>query len=82
MVDELLSFAWGIVNQIGNDVTGTLIFVVTGAMTRISYMLVDRVSRTAGRKAISNEGLLMSLSVIGGFIIGVAWAVLLSGRVP
>ena len=28
----LLSFSWGIINQIGNDVTGTLIFVVTGAM--------------------------------------------------
>ena len=37
----LLSFAWGIINQIGNIVTGTLIFVVTGAMTRISTMIVD-----------------------------------------
>jgi uncharacterized membrane protein YoaK (UPF0700 family) len=28
----LLSFSWGIINQVGADVTGTLIFVVTGAM--------------------------------------------------
>ena len=28
----LLSFAWGIINSVGSEVTGTLIFVVTGAM--------------------------------------------------
>jgi hypothetical protein len=28
----LLSISWGIINQAGTDVTGTLIFVVTGAM--------------------------------------------------
>jgi uncharacterized membrane protein YoaK (UPF0700 family) len=36
----LLSFSWGIINQIGNDVTGTLIFVVTGAM--VSQKRCDR----------------------------------------
>ena len=28
----LLSFSWGIINSVGSEVTGTLIFVVTGAM--------------------------------------------------
>merc|ERR1719491_2340545 len=65
----LLSFAWGIINSVGSEVAGTLIFVVTGAMTRLTNMVVDRVSRTAGRKRISKEGALMSLSVIGGFIV-------------
>ena len=31
----LLSLAWGIVNSVGSEVTGTLIFVVTGAMVSL-----------------------------------------------
>ncbi|KAL7524136.1 hypothetical protein ACHAWF_000823, partial [Thalassiosira exigua] len=38
----LLSFSWGIVNSVGSEVTGTLIFVVTGAM--VSYAFVFYVS--------------------------------------
>lgn len=45
-------------------------------------MIVDRISRSAGRKMIPKEGLLMSLSVIGGFILGAAWSVFLSVRAP
>jgi hypothetical protein len=45
-------------------------------------MIVDRISVTAGRKKIPKEGLLMSLSVIGGFILGAAWSALLSVRAP
>lgn len=78
----LLSFSWGIINSVGSEVTGTLIFVVTGAMTRLSNFMVDRISRTAGRKKIPKEGMLMSLSVIGGFILGAAWSVFLSIRAP
>ena len=78
----LLSFAWGIVNSVGSEVCGTLIFVVTGAMTRVSNMIVDRISRTAGRKKIAKEGMLMSLSVISGFILGAAWCAILSIKAP
>lgn len=45
-------------------------------------MIVDRISRTAGRKKIPREGLFMSLSVIGGFILGSAWSVFLSLKAP
>jgi len=45
-------------------------------------MIVDRISRTAGRKKIPKEGMLMSLSVIGGFILGAAWSAFLSTRAP
>ena len=75
---SLLSFAWGIINQIGNDVTGTLTFVVTGAMTRISTMTVDRLSRTAGRKTMPKDNLSLALSVIIGFILGAAWSACVS----
>lgn len=78
----LLSFAWGIINSVGSEVTGTLIFVVTGAMTRFANMMVDRISSTAGRKKIPKDGMLMSLSVIGGFILGAAWSALLSKTAP
>lgn len=78
----LLSFAWGIINSVGSEVTGTLIFVVTGAMTRVANMIVDRMSRTAGRKKIPKEGFLMSMSVIGGFTMGAAWSAILSLKAP
>ncbi|KAL9182868.1 hypothetical protein ACHAXT_004147 [Thalassiosira profunda] len=78
----LLAGSWGIINSVGSQVTGTLIFVVTGAMTRFSNMIVDRISRTAGRKKIPKEGFLMSLSVIGGFILGSAWSALFSKTAP
>ena len=78
----MLSFSWGIINSVGSEVSGTLIFVVTGAMTRISNMIVDRISRTAGRKKISKEAMLMSLSVIGGFWLGAGWSVWLCKRLP
>jgi len=78
----LLSFAWAIINSVGSEVTGTLMFVVTGAMTRLSNMIVDRISRTAGRKKIPKEGFLMSLSVIGGFILGAGWSAFLTKKAP
>ena len=78
----LLSFAWGIINRIGNIVTGTLIFVVTGAMTRISTMIVDRLSQSAGHKSISKDNLLLPLCVILGFIFGAGWSVFISVHMP
>ena len=45
-------------------------------------MVVDNVSRTAGRKKIPKEGFLMSLSVIGGFFLGAFWSVFLNHKVP
>lgn len=32
----LLSLAWGVINSVGSEVTGTLIFVVTGAMVSLT----------------------------------------------
>ena len=45
----LLSFAWGIVNSVGSEVTGTLIFVVTGAM--VSFLAPLRFERLAPERA-------------------------------
>ena len=45
-------------------------------------MIVDRISRTAGRKKIPREGILMSLSVIFGFILGAAWSAFLMTNAP
>ena len=78
----MLAFSWGIINSVGSEVTGTLVFVVTGAMTRFSNMIVDRISRTAGRKKITQEAIMMSLSVIGGFWLGAGWSVWLNKNAP
>jgi hypothetical protein len=45
-------------------------------------MLVDRVSTTAGNTPIPKEGMLMSLSVIFGFILGSGWSVFLNNVAP
>ena len=45
----LLSFAWGIVNSVGSEVTGTLIFVVTGAM--VSFLAPLRFERLNPERA-------------------------------
>ena len=45
-------------------------------------MLVDRISSTAGSKSIPMAGFLMNISVIGGFILGAAWAALLALKAP
>ena len=50
--------------------------------TRISNMLVDRISSKAGNKPIPKEGLVLSLSVILGFILGAGWSVLLNNFAP
>lgn len=78
----LLSFAWGIINSVGSEVTGTLVFVLTGGMTRMTNMVVDRVSSTAGHKKIPKDGFLMSSGVIGGFVAGAAWCTYFSKISP
>jgi hypothetical protein len=45
-------------------------------------MVVDRLSSTAGNKPISKEGMLMSFSVILGFILGAGWSVFLNHVAP
>jgi len=78
----ILSFCWAIINGVGSEVTGNLVFVVTGAFTRLSNMIVDRISRTAGRKKIQKDGIMMALSVIFGFFVGALWSVFLDQKVP
>jgi len=45
-------------------------------------MLVDRISSTAGNTPLPKEGMLMSLSVILGFILGAGWSVFLNTVAP
>jgi uncharacterized membrane protein YoaK (UPF0700 family) len=56
--------------------TGTLTFVITGHMTRITNQVVDRLSRTAGRKelisAATKKEMVVILSFFGGAMMGCA----------
>lgn len=66
----LLSFGFGIINSVGTEIAGTLAFVVTGHMTKLTQMFTDRISRQAGKKTITEtqkETAKQSWTVIGGF---------------
>lgn len=56
--------------------TGTLTFVITGHMTRLTNTVVDRWSRTAGRKeltsAATKKEMVVVLSFVGGAMMGCA----------
>jgi len=70
----LLSGAYGIINAVGTDMAGTMCFVLTGHLTRITNALVDRFSTLAGKKPLDAAGMLRSSSVFLGFFLGAAAA--------
>ena len=72
----LLSAAYGIINAVGTDMAGTLCFVLTGHLTKITNAVVDRFSSLAGKKPIDAAGMIRSSSVFFGFFIGAftAWS--------
>uniref|UniRef100_A0A7S0AU85 Uncharacterized protein n=1 Tax=Minutocellus polymorphus TaxID=265543 RepID=A0A7S0AU85_9STRA len=71
----LLSAAYGVINSIGIDMAGTLCFVLTGHLTKITNAIVDRFSTLAGKKPIDAAGMFRSSSVCFGFFFGAfaAW---------
>jgi uncharacterized membrane protein YoaK (UPF0700 family) len=74
----MLASGFGVINSIGTEVAGTLTFVVTGHMTRLIHVAVDRCSRSrGGRKRLSDadkEGVKLNSAVIGGFFGGALFA--------
>ena len=71
----LLSGAYGIINAVGTDMAGTMCFVLTGHLTKITNAIVDRFSTLAGKKPIDALGMFRSVSVFSGFFFGAlaAW---------
>jgi len=71
----LLSGAYGIINAVGTDMAGTMCFVLTGHLTKITNAIVDRFSTLAGKKPIDAAGMFRSVSVFSGFFFGAlaAW---------
>eukprot|EP00563_Minutocellus_polymorphus_P012022 CAMPEP_0181074184 /NCGR_PEP_ID=MMETSP1070-20121207/29472_1 /TAXON_ID=265543 /ORGANISM="Minutocellus polymorphus, Strain NH13" /LENGTH=381 /DNA_ID=CAMNT_0023155295 /DNA_START=27 /DNA_END=1172 /DNA_ORIENTATION=+ len=71
----LLSAAYGVINSIGIDMAGTLCFVLTGHLTKITNAIVDRFSTLAAKKPIDAAGMFRSSSVCFGFFFGAfaAW---------
>lgn len=62
---SMLAMGFGIINSLGQDVTGTLTFVLTGHMTKVTHNLLDRSGSSQ-----------MNLTVIGGFFAGAVWSFL------
>jgi len=69
----MLSTGFGIINSIGNEIAGTLTFVITGHLTRLTNHFVDRISSKTDRKTINKSIILQNASVFGGFFMGSAW---------
>ena len=79
----MLAMGFGIINALGSEVTGTLTFVITGHMTRMTNQIVDRVSRRAGRKKLSladKQSFIQNAFVCSGFFGGAAFAAILLGK--
>ena len=82
----LLSVGFGIINSIGTEETGSLTFVVTGHMTKLTNMLVDRTKETPKhskrRPLTANEivAALENMSVTIGFFGGALFGFLLQAR--
>jgi uncharacterized membrane protein YoaK (UPF0700 family) len=79
----LLGSGFGIINSVGQEVSGTLTFVITGHLTRSTNMIIDRLSRTAGRKKMSladKQSFIQNLGVFGGFLCGAAFAGILKAK--
>jgi Protein of unknown function (DUF1275) len=71
----LLAVAYGLINSMGTDFAGTLTFVVTGHLTKLTHMLTDSVVERLRNKpnihsAANAEAAKMSLQVLGGFSAG------------
>ena len=80
----MLASGFGIINSIGSEVAGTLTFVVTGHMTRLTNLFVDRLSRQRGRKELVDkdwDGVKQNSGVIGGFFVGALFAVLMKSKI-
>lgn len=76
----LLASAFGIVNSVGSEVAGTITFTTTGHLTKLTNQIVDRLSRTAGRKKLTPTDRVAAIQnaiVILGFFGGALWACLL-----
>jgi uncharacterized membrane protein YoaK (UPF0700 family) len=79
----MLAMGFGIINSVGQEVTGTLTFVITGHMTRLTNQVIDRYSRTAGRKKLTladKQFLVQNIAIISGFFGGAAFAGVLKAK--
>lgn len=70
----MLAFGFGIVNSVGQEVSGTLTFVITGHISRLSHQIVDRLSKTAGRTKFRSEASAKNLVVVSSFVTGIMMA--------
>jgi uncharacterized membrane protein YoaK (UPF0700 family) len=77
----MLAAAYGIINSVGSEVAGTFTYVVTGHITKSTNILVDRISRSRGRKRLSEKDKTFindAVIVTGGFFSGALLASLMA----
>jgi uncharacterized membrane protein YoaK (UPF0700 family) len=67
----LLATAFGLVNSVGQQASGTLTFVVTGSMTQLANQFVDRVSKKL--TSADKHAVVLNSAVIGSLFSGALW---------
>ena len=72
----MLASGYGIINSIGAEVAGTLTFVVTGHMTKLTNLAVDRLSSQQKQPLTVTEknATMENAAVVLGFFGGALWA--------
>ncbi|KAJ1455283.1 hypothetical protein M885DRAFT_587790 [Pelagophyceae sp. CCMP2097] len=81
----LLAAAFGIINSVGQDVAGLLTFVVTGHMTKLTAMAVDRLGGKGESSTMQAQDLAAaarSVGVIGAFFGGAMCGAVVLSRWP
>jgi len=67
----LTAFCFGIINSVGTQYTGSLTFVVTGHMTKLTNEIMDYISLPKHEKNNADKGsMLQNASLVIGFLIG------------
>jgi uncharacterized membrane protein YoaK (UPF0700 family) len=77
----MLASAFGIINSVGSEVAGTFTYVVTGHITKSTNILVDRISRSRGRKRLTEMDRMFindAVTVTAGFFSGALLASLMA----
>jgi len=67
----LTAFCFGIINSVGTQYTGSLTFVVTGHITKLTNEIMDYISMPKHEKNnVDKGGMIQNASLVVGFLIG------------
>ena len=66
----MIALAYGAINSMGTDFAGTLTFVVTGHVTKLTHLATDVIVENKALTEADTVAAQQCVSVIGGFFVG------------